>query len=525
METLVPQGINIKQVVDIVLRRKSIIVVCLLTALTLGLAAYLTQPKTYQGTALLSYQQQSINPAQMSPDEQENIQDIVSTLSNIVKSRTNLEKLIKNEDLYPSMRDEFPMEDVIINMRKKIGITPSRRGDTFIVTFETTNPLKVARVTNSLASGFIEENLKYRQEKATDTSTYTKDELQMAKEILDTKEAIMRDYKLKHYNEMPEQLAINMTRLDSLQTQYQSRQESIQELERTRVLIRDQIAVRKQVLSGLALGTATVDNRPVQMETDQAKLVRLQNALVLSQERYTDQHPKIKSLKKRIATLKKRTSSNIVNETTTGTSTNQSEQNFDATLFELANEIKGIGLSIQRMNKEKIEFNNLIQQYEQWIGATPVREAEWSSLTREYGELRRHYDFLVSQNLQAGSALNLERKQKGSQFKIVDMAKIPTKPINPDFMRFMAMALAAGAVLAGGLIAALEFINTSYRDPEVLSQTFDIEVICSVPHIPLKKEIVKGRIITTFSVLFFLSWAISLSIAMFYFWQKKLIVL
>ena len=177
------------------------------------------------------------------------------------------------------------------------------------------------------------------------------------------------------------------------------------------------------------------------------------------------------------------------------------------------------------MNKEKIEINNLLQQYEQWIGATPVREAEWSSLTREYGELRRHYDFLVSQNLQAGSALNLERKQKGSQFKIVDMAKTPTKPINPDFMRFMGIALLAGAGLAGGLIVALEFLNTSYRDPEKLSQTFDIDVICSVPHIPLKKEMVKGRIITTFGVLFFLSWAISLCIAMFYFWQIKLIVL
>lgn len=525
METQLPQGINVKQVVDIVLRRKTLIVSCLLVALTLGLASYLTTPKTYQGTALLSYQQQSINPTQMSPDEQENIQDIVSTLSNIVQSRTNLKKLITNEDLYSTMRDKFPMEDVIINMRKKISITPSRRGDTFIVTFETTDPVKVARVTNALASGFIEENLKYREGKATDTSAYTKDELEMAKVILDKKEAIMRDYKLKHYNEMPEQLTINMTRLDSLQTQYQSRQESIQELERTRVLIRDQIAVRNQVLSGLVVGTTTGNNRPVQIETDQAKLVRLQNSLVLFQDRYTDQHPKIKSIKKRIARLKTRTNNNRVIESTTGTSTNQSEQNFDATLFELENEIKGIGLSIQRMNKEKIEFNTHIQKYEQWVGATPVREAEWSSLTREYGELRRHYDFLVSQNLQAGSALNLEMKQKGSQFTIVDMAKTPNKPISPDFIRFMGIALLAGAGLAGGIIAALDFLNTSYRDPERLSQTFDIEVICSVPHIPLKNEIVKGRIITTFGVLFFLSWAISICIAMFYFWQKKLIVL
>ena len=525
METQLPQGINIKQVLDIALRRKTIIISCLLAALTLGLTGYLTQPKTYQGTALLSYQQQSINPAQMSPDEQENIRDIVSTLSDIVRSRTNLEKLITNERLYSKLREELPMEDVIIRMRNNINITPSRRGDTFIVTYEATDPLKVARVTNALASGFIEENLKYREAKASDTSTYTQDELEMAKEILDRKESVMRDYKLKFYNEMPEQLSINMTRLGSLQTQYQSRQESIQDLERTRILIRDQIEVRKQILLGMASGTATVDDRPREIETDHAKLKRFRKNLVSFQERYTDQHPTIKSLKKRIAHLEKRTSSNMVNELTTDTSTNQSEQNIDRTLFDLENEIKGIGLSIKRMNKEKIEINKLIQQYEQWIGAAPVREAEWSSLTREYGELRRHYDFLVSQNLQAGSALNLERKQKGSQFKIVDSARTPTKPINPDFMKFVGIGLLAGAGLAGGLIIALEYLNTSYRDPEKLFQTFDIEVICSVPHIPLKKELVKGRIITTFGVLFFLSWTISLCVAMFYFWQKRLIIL
>ena len=136
-------------------------------------------------------------------------------------------------------------------MRKKISITPANRGDTFIVSYEATNPEKVGRVTNALASGFIQENMKYREEKAAETSTYTQDELNMAKEILDRKEALMRDFKLKNYNEMPEQQAVNITRLTSLQTQYQSIQLSIQDLERTRVLSRDQLANRRQMLSEL----------------------------------------------------------------------------------------------------------------------------------------------------------------------------------------------------------------------------------------------------------------------------------
>lgn len=520
METQQPQGISLNQVIDILLRRKALIATSLLLAISLGILFYFYQPKTYQGTALLSYQQQSINPTQMSPDEQASIQNIVSTLSEIVTSRTSLEKIITNEDLYSNQRDQLPMEDVILSMRKNITITPSRRGDTFIVTYDYRDPQKVAKVTNALASAFIEENMKYREEKATETSTYTKDELEMAKVILDRKEAVMRDYTLKHYNEMPEQRESNMARLDSLQTQYQGRQESIQELERTRVLIRDQIAVRKQIL---AAGLDGAENQPQTVETEQMQLMRLTQNLATLEERYTDKHPKIKSLKKRIARLKKSVSAS--QNDLAGNSSQETPPNFDSTLFDLQTELKGIGLSIDKINNEKKDIQALIKVYEQWVEAAPVREAEWSALTREYGELRRHYDFLVSQNLQAGSALNLERKQKGSQFKIVDPARIPLKPVKPDFMRIMQFALLGGALVAGAIIAALDLLNTSFRDPAKLSQSFGIEVICSVPRVTLRKEIIRQRLLSIFGYFFFFSWTGALAFALFYLTQQGLLIL
>ena len=114
MEAETPEeGINIKQLIDILdvlLRRKALIVSCILIATTLGVVIYLLQPKTYQSTALLNYQQQRVNPAKMSPDEEAYIKDIVSTLSDIVTSRTSLEKIIIQEGLYKEEREKLPME-------------------------------------------------------------------------------------------------------------------------------------------------------------------------------------------------------------------------------------------------------------------------------------------------------------------------------------------------------------------------------------------------------------------------------
>ena len=245
--------------IDIAGRRKALIASCILTALTIGLGVYLIQPKVFQSDSLLSYQQQMVNTGRMLPDDKSRLQDVVSTLTQIVTSRTSLEKIINDENLYEKERESLPMEDVVERMRKDINIIPSKNGDTFIVSYMDNNPDKVAKVVNALAARFIGENMKYREERASETSAYTEEELNMAKKMLDTKEAVMRDYKLKYFNEMADQRETNMARLIALQDNYQSRQESIQNLEQTYAMLRDQIATRKELLEAKQVNLASAD--------------------------------------------------------------------------------------------------------------------------------------------------------------------------------------------------------------------------------------------------------------------------
>ena len=255
------------------------------------------------------------------------------------------------------------------------------------------------------------------------------------------------------------------------------------------------------------------------------KLERLQNELQDLQGRYTDLHPKVKSLRKNISLLEQTVADGAEQKTTTKRSQSRTGEMYDNTIFELQTEIKGIGLNIKKIEKEKDDIQNHIKQYEQWVAAAPVREAEWSALTREYGELKRHYDFLVSQNLQAESALNLEIKQKGSQFKIVDAARTPTKPVNPNFLKIMGLALLAGCSLGGGLAVGLGIMDTSFKDPTKLSETFGLEVICSVPHLSLQSEVSRQRLRTILGTIFFLVWGLAIVGGIFYFFKQGQIII
>lgn len=528
MEEIEMQGIEaspvpkIIQLIDIAGRRKALIASCILTALTVGLGIYLIQPKVFQSDSLLSYQQQMVDTGRMLPDDKSRLQDVVSTLTQIVTSRTSLEKIIVDENLFAKERESLPMEDIIERMRKQISIVPSKNGDTFVVSYMDNSPDKVAKVANALAARFIGENMKYREERASETSAYTTEELNLAKKMLDSKEAVMRDYKLKYFNEMAQQRETNMARLIALQNNYQSRQESIQTLEQTYAMLRDQIGTRKELLEVKQANLTSTAGDKLQVLSPAEQLVQLRAELQSIGLKYKKEHPKIKSLENKIARLEK----SIQTEPTSASSQKKDSFNdlTDKTLVGLQNQLKDISVSITNIKKEKEDIQKQIDQYDKWIAAAPVREAEWSALSREYGELKRHYDFLMGQNLQAGSALNLERKQRGSQFKIEDFAQPPVKPVTPNFLKIMKIALLLGFGAGGAGALLLEKFDTSFRFPEQLKAAFPLEVLCSVPRLSLKREIARKRIWTILGTATFLTWAVVLVAALGILWKQGRII-
>ncbi len=76
----------------------------------------------------------------------------------------------------------------------------------------------------------------------------------MAKKVMDVEEQTMRDFKLKYYNEMPEQRAGNLERLNRLNEQSQRLQESIQNLERTKIMAQEQSAMMQRLMAVRSAG-------------------------------------------------------------------------------------------------------------------------------------------------------------------------------------------------------------------------------------------------------------------------------
>ena len=523
--------------IDLLLRKKKLIIFCLLISILGGLGVYLKTPKIYKTTALIMYQRQRINPAPISPDptlRARQLQETINTVSQQVTSRTSLENIISQYDLYPNLRQHLPMEDVVATMRQNIEIQSNRReGDIFKVSFSGRAPKTVMLVTNAIAAKYIEENLRFREELASEVSSYTEDELKMAKEQLDKKEEIMRDYKLKYYNEMPQQLQINMNRLNALQEQYQNNQNNIQNLDQTKILIQEQISLRKNLFDRQNMPS---DEGSAALQTDtqvltgntQEDIARVHLELESLQAKYTDQHPEVKRAKKllqKLETTQAQQSIPADAESDQGAASASQTLLLDPQLEQLVNQLKESELQVKVLTQEGKEIREQIKRYQKWVEITPIREAEWSALTRDYNQLQQHYEELVTRNLEAKSAETLERRQKGSQFKIIDPAHFPENPFKPDFRKIILIAAVLGIGLGGGIAFALEIMDSSLKDANEIEPYLEIPLVCSIPIIYTEEESKRKRIKT-------IAWAISYSAAIFsvsalilYLWRKGSIII
>jgi hypothetical protein len=157
-------------------------------------------------------------------------------LSLQVTSRTNLEQIIREFQLYPEAQASLPMEDVVAQMRSAVEVELERprmgpRGPepehAFHVRFKHRDPNTAAQVTQRLGSLFVDMNARDRGALAGATEQFLGTKLAEARTRLEAQERRLEDYRQRHGNELPTQMQANLQVIQSTQYQIQGLVRSI----------------------------------------------------------------------------------------------------------------------------------------------------------------------------------------------------------------------------------------------------------------------------------------------------------
>jgi capsular polysaccharide biosynthesis protein len=101
--------------------------------------------------------------------------------------------------------------------------------------------------------------------------------------------------------------------------------------------------------------------------------------------------------------------------------------------------------------------------YQDRVAGTPAVEEEYKAITRDNQTAQAFYDDLLKKMDDSKMATDLERRQQGEQFRVMDEANLPEEPFFPKRPVFVMEGLAAGLLLGLVIVGLLEYMDTAMR--------------------------------------------------------------
>ena len=469
---------DITRYLDIMAKRKWWIVIPFLLTILAGLTHVLVAPKVYEAQTLILVQPQGVPEDFVRTIVSATIEDRLRTIIQQVTSRTNLERIIQKHGLFNSPENRMILDQKVVLLREHISINVShgtrgrdREASAFTITFRGKDPRKVMKVTNDLATNFISENLKIRESQALGTSDFLSEELESAEKRLVAKENELKQYRERYMGGLPEQLGTNLSILERLQGQMEQLLSSLRDGENRRIAIQAQIAEQERERA------RQVETAPFPVQDEEGRdITMLRNELASLEARYTRNHPDVIHLKKAIARLETEKSEVLAQAKSAGETPALPEvdQALRRQLQDVELEIKGHKAEIKRTRSQTLWYQKKVEE-------TPKREQELLSIERDYENLKELYNSILNRKLEAEIAVSMEKKQKGEQFRVIDPAIIPQRPVDPDTKKIILLTLALGLGLGCGLAYLTETMDTSLKTPEEVEKEFQLPVLVSMP--------------------------------------------
>ena len=468
-----------EEIVAMLKRRKWL----MLLPFSVGLAAapFISEriPELYRSETLIMVIPQQIPNSYVTPTVTGSIQDRLTSINDVILSRSRLERTITELDLYKEQRAVGIMEDIVTRMREDISVTfDPRQRQSFRVSYVSNDAALAQKVTARLASLYIDENMRDRENLAEGTSLFLESQLAEAKQQLIEHEEKLEEYRKRFSGELPSQLNSNFQSIQSAQIRLQSNAEAMNRLRERRLTLERQMGD----LQLAAQGKASTPPTAAQLATAEGQLEGLRL-------RYTADHPNVRAAERVVRELQERVDEERRNPPPPPAEPSPEELARQKRLDEIKEDIAFIDTQLESREREEARINATIQTYQANIAGAPTRESELVELTRDYGTLQATYSGLLAKRQASELAANLERRQIGEQFRVLDPASLPQRPFNlRERIVWMSSAAIAGLMLGLLLSAFLELRDSSFKNEDDVARALSLPVLALVPVIASDRE-------------------------------------
>lgn len=459
--------LNVDDYIAILKRRGWMIAVPAILLALVGFAVTFVVAPQYISQTLILVEQQKVPDDYVRPVVVEDITARLASMKEQILSRSRLEPIIERFNLFGGKK--MSMEDRIDQARKNIDIKPihsemARTGGLpgFFISYKDSDPHTAQQVCGEIASLFVTANLNARAQSVEGTTEFLKSQLADAKRTLDDQDAKLAAFQSKYMGRLPGEEQTNMNMLTSLNTQLDAATQALSRMEQDKSYLEAMITQQQGIASsstgdhGVASSAGT--------GPEQAELQSLQNEEADLLKRYTADYPDVVAVQRKIKDLKQRIASAPPVTASSTTSVSTAPNRADSQMVQqLRAQLRSLEQGIQAKRHEQGLLSSQVNMYQARISASPMVLEEYKNITRDHETAQAFYDDLLKKMNQSKMATDLERRQQGEQFSVMDQPNLPDSPTFPKRGVFIGAGFMAGLILGTLLVAWMEYRDTAVR--------------------------------------------------------------
>ena len=455
-------------------------------------------PDVYESSTLIVVTPSTLPSSVVTSVNEDNLTRQLTSISQIVASRSSLEPLVQKYDLYKveRLRGE-PMEAIIEKMRKDIHVevNTSRNDITngFNITYRYRDPRTTQVITSELATKYINQQTKDVSDAATSASQFMGQQVRQAKDELDAVDQRRLEFMQQNLGNLPGEGVALLGQLNGLREQQKAYINEVGRLQDRRSATASQLAtVRKsseQIKDEIAENITDPKTTPAWGQLA-ARRADLESQLTRMKTELREKHPDVIAKQAEIDSVNESMAEMIADWKQKIQEKQEKLKNRpDLQVAALENELKLIDGEIKREQGLIAQLETQIGQIMTRINSVPGAEIALGALDREYQTKKATYDSLLAQQAKISLSADAANQQQGEGIKVVDAANLPSKPVAPKRVLLSAIGLALGLFVGLIAVAIVEVPRLlTIQTSEDASHYTNLPVLVSVPELLTPQE-------------------------------------
>lgn len=502
--------LSLRDYLSILKRRALLIVGTFLGVSAVAVAVALLVPPVYQSTGTIMVESQQIPTDLVQATVTSYADERIQIIKQRVMTRDNLLRIIEKYQLFKDRPISFTPSEQIDEMRDLItvqivnaNVQPGQRGASatiaFKVSFEDRRPEIAQRVANELVTLFLNENVKVRTERATQTTEFLTQEANKLKGDLDKLENQIAAYKQENGVALPENSAMAMNTIQRLESDLRTNQRDYSAAEEEARSLDVELASAKAAVASAAAATGGGSSVAGMVDVNEIELQKARAQLAHMQETYTENHPDVRSAKRRIAGLEKaiadaaKEPAKPAGSGTSGLPVPPSVAAAQMVVAKIESRMAGARSRMASLRAEQGQLQVRLREAENQVLKAPQVERGLASLLRDRESAQRKYEEIRAKQMSAQVAENLEGEQKAERFSLLEPPIAPDRPIKPNRKKMIALGIVLAGVAAAGLVMLLETLHGTVRGADAVAAIVGQRPLVLVPYIPIKEEMARQR--------------------------------